>query len=86
VVGLDGFGDLKIGMMRCSKIAFESGSAASAVETPNNIKTACAGRVLKHVNVNRHQLMPQAYARRLRIGDTVLLLSMAIDNTQAALR
>jgi hypothetical protein len=33
-VQLDGFGDLKIGMMRCSKIAFESGSAASAVATP----------------------------------------------------
>ncbi|HZJ15615.1 MAG TPA: hypothetical protein VFD27_11220 [Chthoniobacteraceae bacterium] len=50
---------MKIGMMRCSKIAFESGPAASADATPNNIKTACAGRVLKHVNVNRHQLMPK---------------------------
>ena len=55
---LDGFGDLKIGMMRCSKIAFESGSAASA-DAQKNGNAMCASCVHNNVDLNRRQLMPK---------------------------
>ena len=53
---LDGFGDLKIGMIRCSKIAFESGSVASA-DAQKNGNAMCASCLRNNVNLNRRQLM-----------------------------